>query len=263
MKNLARITCAAMLGLSLVACGGGGTQKSADQTTEKPAATTDAASFEGTWKLAAVELDGVTVTGDFSNQFGVPEGNSITIDAGGTGAIVTGDEKVDLTWTSSGETTISISDEYDPADTTATLEDDTLILTSATKTDSTMVYTKDGVYPQKPEFDFEGIAIDSADGLMGAWDFCALRNTDYGDFLAWGDAEPLAKWGGLPGSQLVFDDGGKGTLLGHDMEWSLSESGVVIVVKDSNQPAKVTKDADGRIICSSDVDGAIYIFKQG
>lgn len=257
MKSIARIACAAMLGISLVACGGGGTEKPA----EKPAATADASALEGTWKLAAIEYDGdLTVTGNFSQQFGVAEGNSITIKAGGTGTIDTGKESVDLAWEAIDDTSIAIADEYDPEDTTATLEDDELVLESSAA--ETMVYTKDGKYADTPTFDLEGIAIDDANDLIGTWDYCAIRNTDYGDFLAWGDADMLAKFGELPSGQLVFEDGGTGTMLGYDINWSLSESGVVIVVKDTNADVSVTKADDGKIICTSGVDGAIYIFEQ-
>ena len=272
MRKIGAVACASLLSLTLFACGGQASSSASNDSSASQAQGSsqadqssssvqgDAKSFEGEWKLAAYVQDGAVLTGDFTDLFGVPQGNSVTINADGTGAVVTGANTVAFTWKDTGNNTISITNEYDPTDTTASLEDDALTIRSAERTDEN-VYTRDGVYPNVPNISFEKTGTPTAEQLKGTWKYCALKNTAYENFLAFGEAEGLASIGGFKSGELTFNDDGTGTMLGYGIKWATNSDGVTITIDETGKSLTVIQIESG-IACESSVDGAIYAFAK-
>ncbi len=265
MKKLAGIACAAVLGLSLVACGGNAEPKAEDttsQTTQTDTQAVEAPSikdYEGEWKLAAIEHSGFTVTGNYADIYGDEKGNVLTINADGTGTSVAGNSTTNLTWKDNGSGSLIITDEAETEQDLATLVDNMLMVSTGELANA---FTRDGTYPKLPKIDFKGTAIDSADKLLGTWKIFAARNTDYGDYLIFGQSpEAIAAYQQFSTGDLVFEDGGRGTMLGYDMTWSLNESGVTIVITETGGDLTVSETDEG-IVCKSNIDGASYAFKK-
>lgn len=114
-------------GLALPACGSSGSADAGAGETQKEAAQEEAQKevevdpaeeFYGTWKMAAMQTQNVTVAGDFS-QFIDSEGGAtltIVIEKGGTGTISFGDETSGLTWEMTDGTMVVKPDKEADAD---------------------------------------------------------------------------------------------------------------------------------------------------
>ena len=271
MRRIGVVACATLLSLSLIACGGQASSSASNDSSASQAqsssqagqsgqtAQADAKTFEGEWKLAAFIRDGATVTGDFTDWFGTAKGNEVTINVDGTGVVVAA-STTDFTWKATGDNVISIANEYDPADTTGSLEDGMLTIKSGERPEQ-LVYTRDGVYPKTPSISFEKTGIPTADQLKGTWKYCALKNTAYENFLAFGDAEGLASIGEFKSGELTFNDDGTGSMLGYAMKWTANNDGVTITIDETGKSVTVIQIENG-IACESNVDGAIYAFAK-
>lgn len=264
MKSAMRWACAAMLSLSLVACGGqpATTDTGSDTQTDQTEQTSiDTSAYEGKWLLAAIQYDGATVTGNFVDFYGVEEGNSMTVNADGTGVITTGTEEADFTWKATKNGTIAIKNDYDSGNVSAELVDDLLVLTGDEEP-FTNIYSADGVYPNAPEVEEDGEAITSADDLLGTWSFYAVKNTSYGDYYAFGEnSESLAMLGQFTSGELTFNEDGTGTMLGYDMTWETTDEGTTIVIDETDAGVTALSTSEG-ILAKSTVDGGMYWFKK-
>lgn len=211
MRRTKLTICAAMLGLSLVACGApandasptavdaNATQENATvehateanatkeaTATSKPVSSTASAEekFAGEWKLAKAESRGVTISGNFSSMFGSEAGMSISLGAGGAGSMAFDGNTPDVTWELTGDDSIVIkpiegkSDDVVPT-MAATYDkaDDAIVVDLHTDDfEGTVTFSRDGTLKSMPDLDLgAATAITSADQVAGTWSICGVR----------------------------------------------------------------------------------------
>lgn len=279
-KNLAML-CAAMLFaccLALGACSGGGSSSAASSgsasasagasSASASASASAQASFEGTWKLAAVESQGITMAGDFSSIIGSEQGMSLTIKADGTGEISMNDETAPLTWTQKDATTITIdaknadgsasnasaeagsasaeagSDASEAAHgltTDVTLKDGALYMDMTQDSFSgTAIFTADGTFAAAKEINSAAATpITSEDALVGSW---TLSGMNMMGISMYGDAKDLAAMAGDSDMSLSFEKGGKCNLMGSEATYAVSADGAAITESGMGIPVKALGD---------------------
>lgn len=263
MRKYLAMLCAGMLFaccLALGACSGGGSSSaaasgSASASAASASASSSAglqASFEGTWKLAAVESQGITMTGDFSSIVGSKDGMAMTIKPNGTGELNMNGETAAFTWTQKGVDAITL--DVKAADASASsasaasamtvdvvMEGGALFMDMNQETFSgNAIFTTDGTYAGAKEITSSSMTpITSEDALVGSW---TLSGINMMGITMYGDAKDLAAMAGGQDVSLSFEKGGKCHLMGSDATYTVSSDGATITEENISIPVKALGD---------------------
>lgn len=230
--------------LGIVACGGSPAETTSDtrkeetveSTVSEPESANPAEKFVGSWKLAQVESNGVTMVGSFQSLFDTEEGMALVISADGTGRAVMGNNEDDgdgFTWELKDDNTIAMtpssSDSDSPltsADITYDEKDASLTLKMVQDgTEMSVVFTANGTLASLPEFDLnKAAAVTSIDQITGEWEICGLGANG---MTAFGDADTL--------NQMMGDS--------FDPNITINADGTMVM--DGSEGATVTVDENG------------------
>ena len=237
-----------LCGLFLPSCGGSaGTEEKDSPAKDSPAAEVavdPAEKFYGTWKLAAMKSQNLTIVGDFSMFMDAEDGETIVmvIEKGGAGTISLGEDSHALTWELADDNTLSVKpdkpaeDEDEAADgspmslekldfvygddgITATYEDE--------EVSYAMVFTESGSLADEPEVDMtKATDVTSLDELAGTWSLSTLK---YGGATMYGAPEDLAAmYGDDVDTVLEIAADGSSRFLGQDSTVTVGEDGASI-----------------------------------
>ena len=270
MKKFLTVLCASMLCfccLALAACGGGGASSSAASSASSNASSSAAPAdpsekFVGDWKIAAVEMNGVTMVGDFTTLLGEDSaGMSMSIKKDGTGSMTLGDDAVDITWTQKGDDAITVTPVKESDDITTVdvaFEDNALKMEM--KDDSftgTAIFTADGTYSSAKEISADGAKpITSEDALIGTW---KLTGANLMGVSMYGDADDLAAaMGNISDTTLAFEKGGTAKAFGEDGAWKVGSDGATLTLSGIDIPVKALGD-DIAIDASAMLGGTMQI----
>ena len=196
-----------------------------------------ASNFIGIWELAAAEVGGLTMVGDFSQGADLFGDMRLSVFADGTGNIVMSDESEKFTWELSGDDAIVLKSEGSEDPLTATYDDGVLSFEMNTDEYSGRVYfTQDGSYGDfKVITAADGKTIASEDELVGAWNISAVSMygmTMYGDpasFKAMGLTDESS-------ATVTFEAGGTCTIFGSSVPWRVDSTGAAIASDEGESP---------------------------
>lgn len=286
MKRLLSLLCAALLCaccIVLVACGGSASGSSAASSAAASSGASSAAEpaadpadqFVGDWKLAAVEAQGLTVSGDFSGFLGSNVEAKFTFEAGGTGKAVFGEQSNDFSWTvnEAGEAVVTMQKAADDAASSASAEApegseaaaaaaegaaDSLMGNSAEpitfKLDGdvlsaqgetngqtmTLYLTKDGKLAGAKEINMaDATPITSAADLEGEW---TLVGMNMFGMTMYGDADSIAQMANGADMTLTFNADGTCVMSGSQANYSVGPEGAVISSNGTDIPVALLDD---------------------
>ena len=240
--SLALCTC----GLTLAACGSAGSEGGGDAVvTEEEAPQEEAKQeeakqeeapvdpnekFLGEWKLALMESQGLSITGDLSEMLGATSGVVLKINEDSTGSLALGDEGGDFTWDLRDDNTItmviedSTSEDAETTSVDVAYADDVLSFElKDEENDARLSFTKDGTIEG-----YDSVTVDtltdfsSNDQLVGSWNMCGIT---MGTMTAYGDPETIASLSGLDSVDLEFSEDGTTTFNGSSVNWGIGENG--------------------------------------
>ena len=248
-----------LCGLFLPSCGGSAGSGSDEKGGSAAEVVVDPAEkFYGTWKLAAMKSQNLTIVGDFSMFMDAEDGETIVmaIEKGGAGTISLGDDSHALTWELADDNTLSVKpdkpaeDEDEAADgspmslekldfvygddgITATYEDE--------EVSYAMVFTESGSLADEPEVDMtKATDITSLDALAGTWSLSTLK---YGGATMYGAPEDLAAlYGDEVDTVMEIAADGSCKFLGQDCKVAVGEEGASIDLVVYQIPVKMLGD---------------------
>ena len=123
-----------------------------------------------------------------------------------------------------------------------TIEDD--VLKGTIESDGqtvTMLFTKDGNLPGALSIDTEkATPITSEADLVGDW---KLTGMSMMGMMVYGDADTLSSISGDADTSITFEEGGKCTMSGEELEYSVSEDGAIISESGIDIPVSKLDDA--------------------
>lgn len=272
MKKYLVALCASLLCVScltLAACGGSGSSSSATPSSSSSTAASSSAApadpaekFVGDWQLAAVKMNGITVSGDFTEVLGGDSSNvSLSIKKDGTGSLTFKDEPVDITWAQKGDNAITVTPVKESDGITAVdvaFENNALTMEmSDDEFTGTLIFTADGKYADAKEITADGAqAITSEDALVGTW---KLTGINMMGMSMYGSSEDLAAaMGSVSDTSLTFEKGGTVKAFGQDETWKVGPDGATVTSNGTEVPVKAIGD-DIVIDASAQLGGAIQI----
>ena len=233
-KKLSILATFLFCALVFVACGDSGSSSSASSSVapkSSSAAADPSEKFIGDWMMAGLELQGVTVIGDLSAMdVGTA---SLSIAADGTGTVTIDDESAAFTWKQADEDTLSIIVDSKNEETIVSdaakiaYQDDTvhIVIESDSQTGA-IIFSKNGSIEGLKMLDMsEATDITSEEALIGTWKVSAAS---YEGATMYGDSASLSAMNGSDEMVLVFEEGGRATMLGNEATWSIGENGAVI-----------------------------------
>ena len=249
-KTIAKRMAAALFTgcLALSACGGAASSSQASSSAKTEAVKADPSEkFIGEWKLAGMESQGVTMTGDLSAVLGDDSESSaetlLTVKDDGTGKLVFASEGGDFTWKQKNDDAITIEVKNNDDSTTTsmdiTFEDDSLQLEMKDEEMSgTLIFTADGKSDKFKEITVDkATAIKSESELLGSW---KLSGMNMMGMSVYGDVSALAEMSGQAGTDtsVTFESGGKCTLMGQECTWAIGSDGATIDLSGVTIPVK-------------------------
>ena len=110
MKKYLSLLCAALLCaccLALAACGGSSGASTAASGSAASAAADPTEKFIGDWKFAAMEYQGMTMTGDLNAILDTDEAMTFSLKEDGTSSMVINGDAAEATWELKDENTIT------------------------------------------------------------------------------------------------------------------------------------------------------------
>lgn len=246
----------------LAACGGsssGSAASSADSSNSESSSAADLeAKFIGTWKVAAVEVQGMTIVGDFGKSFETVGDMSLTVNQDGTGSIKMADESDDFTWELEGENFIVLAGENLAEGLTVEYKNDMLVFEMNDESFSGKAYfSKDGTFGAlKPISAGEGTSVTSKDALVGTWNLAGVSMLG---MTLYGDAESLSQLGVGTDLKLTFNEDGTATAFGEAATWEIGENGATVVSdpSDSATQMRILTVGDYLALDASEMMGAI------
>lgn len=268
-KHLTVLMCVTLccLSLGLVACSCSKSSESSAPAEEAASASAD--KFYGTWKMAAMQSQGLVLVGDLSQMADVDIDMELTIAEGGGAKMSVDDETSNLTWKLIDDDTISIAaakaeDESEGEETVLgdddavelTYQGGTLVMQMENEGKTVDVsFTPDGTLEGFSAITVaSAVPITSADGLAGTWGLTGMNMLGVSMF---GDTETLTSALSSSGESdytLVLNEDGTGTLLGQPIEWKVTDTGAVLT-SDGAEIALL--DRNGELLV--DMSGTISI----
>ena len=179
----------------------------------------------------------------------------IALNADGSVSFTMGEETVDGTWKTTGDTAaeITINDNavpisYEDGAILMTMEDDGF--------NGAMILTKDGTYAKLSVISAEGAkAITSESALIGNWSLCGVNMMGVSMY---GSAEDLAAVAGDSDMTLVIDQGGSAKIMGGDATWSVGSDGASISIDGVTIPVQAL-DNGNLVIDASGITGGMSV----
>ena len=272
MKKYLAMLCATMLCvccLGLAACGGNASSSAAASGSSASASASASSSaadptavFVSTWKLAAIESQGITMAGDLAAMLGENATMGLVIEDNGKGVMTMGTESADFTWVAKDDSTITITPvaKSDSSDSSASASASS---TSTTLTSVDVTYVEGALFMEMSQDSFTGSAIFTADGTFGGAkliDTAAAKNITSEDALVgkwtlcgmnmmgismYGPADALASLAGDTDVTVTFEKGGKVNLMGQEATYTVGADGATVDMSGVKVPVK---DLDGDIV---------------
>lgn len=245
--------------LPLAACSNkASTSEGAGGAQESAAVVDPSEKFIGTWKMAAIDQDGIVIVGDFSSVFESEDGMLITINDDSTGEMAFNDDTASFAWELKDDDTITLKvdktegeeeseDEQAVVDDDGTVELDYLDGSIAIRTEEEgktglLVFTADGTYKDYKVLSAENAeAITSKDFVIGDWN---LAGMNFFGITMYGEAEALAEMVGEESDiSASFAEDGTAKLMGQDVKWTMNDTGVMLDFgSDYTVPLKAMDD---------------------
>lgn len=251
----------------LAACGGSGAEGT--ETAEPQSAADPVEKFEGEWKLAAAESQGVYMAGNFTELLELSdEGNgnvTLVINADKTGIINLGDESTNFTWEMKSDDVITITPETDTDKVGQTVDisykEDALWLTIVQEEqEASLIYTREGVFAGAKDFNMaDATPISSEKDLLGKWTLSGLKMMG---IAMYGTGDALKNATGSEEIYLEFKDGGVLDSSGSEGSWEISSEGASVTYSDSlgTHTCPVKKLGDDIVVDSSELlNGSEYL----
>jgi hypothetical protein len=297
MKKYLALICAAMLCvccLALAACGGGsGSAATASGSASASASSSSATAADkavGSWQLAAIESQGITIAGDFSMFLGSNDKITLNIEKDGKATMSMGSQTANLTWEASGNdikfkkdesasassasasasassSSTSSSPFFDDSSSsssefTATIKDNALVIDiSQDGTSMSMIFTADGTYADAKVIDVnKADKVTSESDLVGDW---KLSGMNMMGISMYGDPSDLSAMMGSTAASSTdltakFEAGGKATLMGEACTYTVDSNGATISMSGQSLPVK--KLGDDIVIDFSGIYGMDFAF---
>lgn len=252
MKRRQTLVWAVLLGVSMIglpACGGGNkAEEGAAAPVEEEVKVDPTEKFLGTWKLAAMQSQGLTIVGDFSMMFEEDTTMVLTLSEDGVGSMAFCDDEASLSWELVDDETIALTVEQDQSEDQSEDEDsdgvegivgdsstinvsyqDDGLMMSMTDEDfeGNILFTQDGTAAAYPVLAIEdGQPITSADDMVGEW---KLTGMNYFGASMYGSADDLASLvGDAADTTLTISDDGTAVMMGSDVTWTVGDDGAAI-----------------------------------
>ena len=265
MKKFLAVLCASLLCvccLALAACGGGSASSSSASASSSAAPADPMEKYYGDWKIAAAEVNGVTMSGDFGTLLGEDtSGSTLSVKSDGTGSITFGGESVDFTWAQNTDDSIVITPktESDSIKTAPVKYEDGALKMTMEDNDmtGTLIFTADGTYPGAKEISADAATpITSEAALVGEW---KLTGANMMGISMYGSADDLAAvMGGTTDTTLTFEQGGTAKAFGEDATWTVGSDGASFTMSGTSIPVKALGD-DIVIDASAELGGTMTI----
>lgn len=248
---------AAMLATSVTLGGCGGSAPQATTESQEAAVVEEEAAdpkekFLGEWKFAYIESDGLTMVGDLSaleETVGESVNIGVTFNEDGTGQVVAGDEKLDVTWelNDDGDLVATQVEDKEAEPMTFKYEDGELhginvSVNEETSEQSELIisFTHDGksekVTAPKAA---DATGITSADALVGKW---SLSGMSFMGISFSGSAEKVAEMFSDQSASTEFKDDGTCTFFDQECTYTVGDSGATITYEGSSVPLKQLGD---------------------
>lgn len=239
-------------------------EEESSSSAEKAGKKKESESVVGTWKLAAIESQGVTMAGDFSEIMDLGEDVNLVVNEDGTGNMTIENETVTFSWSDSGDAGIelnadgAISEETGNA-TTLSLKDGAVFMKFVTEDsqEAYLIYTKDGNYDKAKLITMDGATdITSADELIGKWNLIGMNMMG---ISAYGDAENLKEISGGEDMYMEFREDGTVDMSGTTGSWTVGEGGATLTSSDisGEHTVAIKKTEDGIIMDYSESMGGM------
>lgn len=299
MKKYLALICAAMLCvccLALAACGGGsgsaatasGSASASASASASSSSATAADKAVGSWQLAAIESQGITIAGDFSMFLGSNDKITLNVEKDGKATMSMGGETANLTWEASGNdikfkkdesasassasasassSSTSSSPFFDDSSSsssefTASIKDNALVIDiSQDGTSMSMIFTADGTYEGAKVIDVnKADKVTSESDLVGDW---KLSGMNMMGISMYGDPSDLSAMMGSTAASSTdltakFEAGGKATLMGEACTYTVDSNGATITLSGQTLPVK--KLGDDVVIDFSGLYGMDFAF---
>lgn len=255
MKKYLAVLCASMLCvccLALAACGGGSSASSGSAAVSGSTASASAADptekFLGTWKLAAIEMDGVTMVGDFSSGvLGTDMNMEFTFKDDGKATASFNGENADFTWELVDDNSIAMKTTDSSSklnQITAAYKDDTLSFEMNDETmTGTVILSKTGTVENLETINIANAKnATKASEIVGTWKFSGMS---MGGVSVYGDSEKLsALMGAEVDSTLTINEDGTAIAMGENVTWTLNSNGANLSLTEGvTVPLKLLGDA--------------------
>jgi hypothetical protein len=257
MKKQMTWLLAAMLATSVTLGGCGGSAPQATTESQEAAVVEEEAAdpkekFLGEWKFAYIESDGLTMVGDLSaleETVGESVNIGVTFNEDGTGQVVAGDEKLDVTWelNDDGDLVATQVEDKEAEPMTFKYEDGELhginvSIDEETSEQSELIisFTHDGKSEKvtAPKV-ADATDITSADALVGKWN---LSGMSFMGITFSGSSEKVAEMFSDQSVATEFKDDGTCSFFDQDCKYTVSDSGATIDYEGSSVPVKQLGD---------------------
>lgn len=246
-NNLAAVAIACLVAtcLLLVACGGSSSSSAANSSADSSSAASVTSSavrpedrFVGTWKVAAAEMQGITMGGNFGELAGVDSGTGgdIVVNADGTGSLTFGDKSGGFTWAAEDANMFYLTMQSETGATAqqaiqVSYKDDALFVPlEQDGRQMTVIFTKDGNYASARQISLDGAQpITSESALLGTW---TLVGMNMGGVSMYGDVQSMSNAMGSAVSTVTFKEGGVVEMDSGTGSWAVSADGASMTSAD-------------------------------
>ncbi|MBQ9041322.1 MAG: hypothetical protein IJ111_00740 [Eggerthellaceae bacterium] len=292
MKKYLSILCAAMLCaccLALGACASGGSSSAAASSASASASASESSSaadpaeqFVGTWKFAAAESQGITMSGDLSALLGTDTSMAFTLEAGGTGSATFAEETAAITWEVTGDNAISIKAADEAASSSAAaasseaasassetasseaasasaeaaeatdLDADSFTATATLEDDALKIVMGEGAEQATLILTKDGTYADAKTIDASAATPITSEDALVGSYTLtgmnmmgismYGPAEALSAMAGGTDMTVTFEKGGKVDFMGSEATFTVGADGAAIVEGEAQVPVKALGD---------------------
>ena len=252
MKKRLTLLMSALLCVSalvLPACGGSSGSAGGGSAAEEK--VDPSAKFIGTWKFAAAQVKGITMTGNIGMFIdGADDGIILNISEDGKASLSLGEDSADATWELTDDETITmtVQQKSDDESTTDIIDESQPVpikfvdgaLSLEMKTDDmagAMIFTQDGTWDGATMISAASLTeITDSKVLVGEW---KLTGVTMQGICMYGSAEDLSSV--VPtdtDTTITINEDGTAKAMGQDMTWSVDDSGAKLSAGGSDLPLK-------------------------
>ena len=256
-------------GLGLAACGGKSDSGVDSGGAVEEVVVDPSEKFLGSWELAAMEFQNITVVGDISSVVGLVDEEMGEASESGklmvfefkddkTGVVTFAGDTATFTWELADDNTVTVTPDKKEADEEAddaedaitqrtidfAYEDDALTGEfEANENTYHMTLTKDGTLPGAPVIDLDSAnGVTSKDQLVGTWNLAGMQ---FVGAAMYGKTEDLAAMYGnedVSAALEIGDDTSSVKFMGEDCSLTESDGGICIDIVIAQLPFKMVGD---------------------